>query len=255
MADRRYYAKLDVGYLGNPKIAPLLEAHPRAVLLHEWAILYSRQHGTDGVVPIRIGLRELWIEACSGQCIEQCGGQCSPECDLGLLLQNHLFEPIDAARVLVHDYLEHQDSSESIKKASDKGKRAAEARWGKASPDAPSNASGNASSTATGNASGNAKERRGEDNSGPRKRGTRIPDPFEITDAMRAWAVEGAPFIDLDRETSNFVDFWSGKSGQGATKVDWTATWRKWMRTASDRVPPWKRRPESEADPDGWMNA
>lgn len=251
MADRRYYAKIDVGYLDNPKIAPLVESDPRAVLLHEWAIFYSRQHGTDGVVPIRLGMRRVCIE----QCNEQCPGQCNPQCTVEMLVQSGLLVRIDGSHAEVHDYLEHQDSSESIKRASDKGKRAAEARWGKASPDAPSNASGNASSTATGNASGNAKERRGEESTGPRKRGTRIPYPFEITDAMRAWAVEGAPFIDLDRETSNFVDFWSGKSGQDATKVDWTATWRKWMRTASDRIPPWKRRPESEADPDGWMNA
>lgn len=247
MADRRYYAKFDVGYLGNPKIAPLLEHHPRAILLHSWGILYSKQHGTDGVIPFRLGMRELWIDRCSEQCYGHCGTQCSPQCDLGLLVQSGLFEILDDSKAVVHDYLEHQDSSESIKKASDKAKRAAEARWGKAKEDAPSNATSNAGS--------NAKERRGEDNSGPRKRGTRIPDNFEVTEHMREWATKNAPFIDLDRETANFSDFWSGKSGADATKIDWLATWRKWMRTASDRTPVWKRGQASGPDPDGWMNA
>jgi hypothetical protein len=247
MADRRYYAKLDVGYLGNPKIAPLLEKHPRAVLLHSWGILYSKQHGTDGVIPFRLGMRELWIDRCS----KQCGMQCESQCDLGMLVQNGLFEVLDDAQAVVHDYLEHQDSSETIKKASDKARRAAEARWDKARNDAPSTAP----STALSNAGSNAKERRGEDNSGPRKRGTRIPDDFEVTDQMRRWAAENASNVDPDRETANFVDFWSGKAGQAATKVDWPATWRKWMRTASDRTPTWRRPPSTQPDPDGWMNA
>ncbi|MEV1331154.1 hypothetical protein AB0J20_16430 [Micromonospora costi] len=64
------------------------------------------------------------------------------------------------------------------------------------------------------------------------RRGTRIPDDFTITPAMRAWARENAPGIDLTLETANFVDHWTAKAGQDATKVDWTATWRTWMRKA-----------------------
>jgi hypothetical protein len=91
--------------------------------------------------------------------------------------------------------------------------------------------------------------------SAPRKRGSRIADDFEVTDAMRLWAVEGAPFVDVDRETQNFIDFWTAKAGQDATKLDWPATWRKWMRTQSDRVPAWKRPAPVGADPNGWMNS
>ena len=180
MADKRYYAKIDVGYLGNPKIAPLLELHPRAVLLHSWGVLYSKQHGTDGVIPFRLGMRELWIDRCS----EHCGEQCNPQCDLGMLLQSMLFERIDATRMLVHDYLEHQDSSETIKRASDKGRRAAEARWNKPKSDARSNASGNASS----NASGNAKERRGEEsNAAFENWWLHYPKKVSKADARRAY--------------------------------------------------------------------
>lgn len=83
----------------------------------------------------------------------------------------------------------------------------------------------------------------------PRKRAARIPDPFEITDAMRHWAVTNAAFIDVDRETQNFVDYWTAKGGKDATKLDWPATWRKWMRTQSDRVPVWKRDQPAAAEP------
>lgn len=73
-------------------------------------------------------------------------------------------------------------------------------------------------------------------------RASRIPDGFGVTDGMRSWAAENAPWVvDLDRETANFVDYWTSKSGQAATKRDWLATWRKWLRTASDRVKPWER--------------
>ncbi|OZC55109.1 hypothetical protein CH289_07920, partial [Rhodococcus sp. RS1C4] len=40
------------------------------------------------------------------------------------------------------------------------------------------------------------------------------------------------PNVDLQRETANFVDYWLAKPGKTAEKLDWLATWRKWMRTA-----------------------
>lgn len=59
------------------------------------------------------------------------------------------------------------------------------------------------------------------------KRKARLPDQFLVTGAMRQWAVESAPAVDLKTETENFCDYWRG---QGGTKLDWVATWRTWMR-------------------------
>lgn len=33
-------------------------------------------------------------------------------------------------------------------------------------------------------------------------------------------------------ELAKFRDFWTAKTGQDATKADWQATWRNWVRRA-----------------------
>ena len=67
-----------------------------------------------------------------------------------------------------------------------------------------------------------------------RKRATRIPDNFtpspEVIEAMRA----ECPKVDLEAENRKFVDYWTAKAGKDATKLDWDATWRNWIRRAKD---------------------
>lgn len=70
--------------------------------------------------------------------------------------------------------------------------------------------------------------------SGARSRGSRVPDPFEITELMREWAQTGAPSVDLAAETERFVDYWRGLPGARGVKSDWPATWRNWMRKAHE---------------------
>lgn len=70
----------------------------------------------------------------------------------------------------------------------------------------------------------------------PRKRATRIPDDFDVTDGMRSWAQGSTPLVNLDRETANFRDYWRAKPGKDATKQDWVATWRTWMRRAQENA-------------------
>lgn len=68
------------------------------------------------------------------------------------------------------------------------------------------------------------------------KRGTRIPADFTVTPQMVTWAREKAPNVDGRLETEKFVNYWQAKSGKDATKVDWAATWRNWILTASEHV-------------------
>lgn len=74
--------------------------------------------------------------------------------------------------------------------------------------------------------------------SGARKRATRIPDDFKVTDDMVAWAREHVPrLIEAglgSRETEKFRNYWQAKSGRDATKHDWEATWRNWLLKADD---------------------
>ena len=71
----------------------------------------------------------------------------------------------------------------------------------------------------------------------PAKRGRRIPTDFVPSEASRKAILDDHPNLDLRREHAKFVDYWTGKSGQNATKVDWDATWRNWMRRAAEHQP------------------
>lgn len=66
-----------------------------------------------------------------------------------------------------------------------------------------------------------------------RARATRIPEPFVVTAEMWRWAHdEGMTKEFANEQTVIFVDYWRGRSGQIATKHDWPATWRNWLRRA-----------------------
>lgn len=67
-----------------------------------------------------------------------------------------------------------------------------------------------------------------------RKRATRIPENFtpsqDVIEAMRT----ECPNVNLEAENRKFVDYWTAKAGKDATKLDWDATWRNWIRRAKD---------------------
>ncbi len=71
----------------------------------------------------------------------------------------------------------------------------------------------------------------------PAKRGSRIPDGFVVTEAMRAWAGTECPAANVDFETAKFRDHWLAASGANALKRDWVAAWRNWMRKATPSGP------------------
>jgi hypothetical protein len=69
------------------------------------------------------------------------------------------------------------------------------------------------------------------------KRETRIPDDFALTEEMAQWGRENAPNVNGAYETAKFIDYWRAKSGKDATKKDWVATWRNWIRKANESLP------------------
>ena len=50
MADKRAFAKFDVGYLDNPKMADVLDSSLHAICMHFASVLHCSQHLTDGLV-------------------------------------------------------------------------------------------------------------------------------------------------------------------------------------------------------------
>jgi len=79
-----------------------------------------------------------------------------------------------------------------------------------------------------------------------RKLGTRLPDDFTVTPEMVTWFREHCPHVDGKRETDQFTDYWQSKPGKEGRKLDWAATWRRWMRTAEERSGPRARGTPSE---------
>lgn len=69
------------------------------------------------------------------------------------------------------------------------------------------------------------------------KRAGRIPDDFTLTEELAQWGRENAPNVNGAYETAKFIDYWRAKSGRDATKKDWVATWRNWIRKANESLP------------------
>jgi hypothetical protein len=66
-----------------------------------------------------------------------------------------------------------------------------------------------------------------------RKRGERLPADWSPSDADRAFAKTlGWSDGQIDSEAENFRDYWIAKPGAGGCKLDWPATWRKWIRSS-----------------------
>lgn len=63
-----------------------------------------------------------------------------------------------------------------------------------------------------------------------KRKQTSVPDEFPITESMRTWAAEKAPWVlDVDGETEAFLDDRRSKS---IVYGDWVAGWRTWLRNS-----------------------
>lgn len=234
MADARLFAKLDLGYFDNPKVADFVDDHPRVIFLHQRAILYSRQHLTDGEFPIRL--------VCRMVSASYCGSECDSECDYCRAVGAGLLERIDTRTGLVHDYLEHQDSADSVQRRASAGKKGAAARW--SGSDANRIANGNTVGTGNGKAGTNAEERRGEESRAEQSERPRA-DVAALCEhliqriagngskppaATKAWHNEARLMLDRDKrpvdEAHRLID-WCQDSDFWRSNVMSMATFRK----------------------------
>lgn len=78
--------------------------------------------------------------------------------------------------------------------------------------------------------------------------GTRISDDFEITEAMRDWARENTPNVDIDWHTQKFIDHFAAQPGQRGVKSSWGRAWKNWMRTEEERTPRGRQSRHRDAD-------
>lgn len=63
-------------------------------------------------------------------------------------------------------------------------------------------------------------------------KGTRLAADWEPDEADRAYASERG--VDPDAEAENFRDYWLAKPGSGGVKLDWSRTWKRWVRTSAE---------------------
>jgi hypothetical protein len=61
-------------------------------------------------------------------------------------------------------------------------------------------------------------------------RGSRIPPEWKPERDLAKQL--GWSDAQIDQEAENFRDYWLGRAGSGGVKLDWPATWRKWVRSS-----------------------
>jgi hypothetical protein len=70
----------------------------------------------------------------------------------------------------------------------------------------------------------------------PVSRGTRLPDDWELTPELLAFAIEERPDWNeahARKVSLMFRDYWHAKAGSQGVRTDWAATWRNWVRRES----------------------
>lgn len=215
MADKRAYAKFDVGYMDNPKVSAVFDESPLAVLLHMRSIMYAAQHLTDGVVPMRTVMRMVG----------------ATQDDAALLIKHELWED-RGADVAVHDYLEHQRSAAQAKGAKEQGEKAARARWTPTStpePDAESNAdSMQDGMPITMPIEREEREREKRTTAPSRRRPNKpLPDDWQPTPKHHEDARKTG--IDADAEAQKMRNWALSKDER---RADWDRTFANWIANA-----------------------
>jgi hypothetical protein len=217
--DDRLYARFDIGMDEHEKIMLLNDRVFRALIE---ATLYARRQLTDGFLA-------------EGVVLKKWGGDVAPA-----LTTNHPERP-SWVRVeggwQIHDFEEHQTTNADIeaKKAAGRKGGMAKARNMASKPIAPASEVLGQKASTTPSAPLAITDTDTETDTDttpkgvvPRKRGTRIPEPFILTREMRSWAADRAPHVDVNLATEKFANHWRAKT-RDATKLDWLATWHNWI--------------------------
>ena len=66
----------------------------------------------------------------------------------------------------------------------------------------------------------------------PKKKGSRLPDPFFLTTEMKKYAAEKRPDVDVILETEKFCNHFRSAPGQKGVKLNWELTWKNWILNA-----------------------
>jgi hypothetical protein len=70
-----------------------------------------------------------------------------------------------------------------------------------------------------------------------RTKGSRLSADFALPDEWVAFCQQHRPDLNPAVVFDGFKDYWVSKTGSAATKLDWTATWRNWVRNQRQEKP------------------
>lgn len=218
--DERLWMRFPIAFDEDPLIEMLSDAAFRAFVAMNG---YSRRNDLDGVIPIRVAVKK-WGRKVLDE-LAHAGRPDSP-----------FFEVRDEVVVLTK-YDRHQDTTEARAKRSatnsENGRKGGLNRAAnRAANRAGKRVAGESLIDSVGETQAETETETEVDSneSTPRKRGTRVPRDFTISDEMRSWARSEVPLVDVDRKLAEWVDYWSGVAGAKGVKLDWVGTWRNGMR-------------------------
>lgn len=211
--DGRTFITVHDGLMEHPKIEPLSDKAFRT-LFECWT--WCSKNTSDGVLP-----PGSWSKRGTAAARRE-------------LVAAGLMELTEDGGAVVHDYTEHQRTAAEIEALRAK-RREAGSKGGKAKATAVALAKQTGSKALP--ESETDRTRHTSSSSAP-KRATRIPNDWKPSAAVvQQMRDQGVSDFLARQELPKFVDYWTAKSGQSATKTDWDATWRNWLRTAQERAP------------------
>lgn len=241
--DSRTYIRVHDGMPDHPKIDGLSDGAFR-LLVTMWC--WCSRHLTDGLIPGPTWLKRGTLKS------------------RGELVSAGLVDLTDDGMVRMHDYTDHQRTAEEVEQVREARSKSGEygnhVKWhskrGIVDPDCDHCSQSDRETVA------NASQRRSQNDRKsslqtqtetevltnvstlgariPRTtgKGTRLPEPFAVDEAMKEWAVErGMQPQWVLAQTERFVNYWLAMPGQKGVKTDWRATWRNWLLKGQDDAP------------------
>jgi hypothetical protein len=203
--DDRLYGKFTLDFADNPKILPLSAEAFRCLVE---ATLYSRRMLTDGFLASRLAVAKWGLEVLQELATNDSEKPSLIEVDGGWMIR---------------DYADHQDTKAEVeqRRARNKvnGSLGGQARAKRVASKSLSEIQAETETETVTSKEVTA-----------RKRASRVPRDFAVTDEMRAWAAAETPLVDVDKKLGEWIDYWSGVPGEKGVKLDWLSTWRNGMR-------------------------
>lgn len=224
--DRRLYARFTLGFPNHPKILILSDAAFRCLVE---ATLWSREQEKDGFLARRLALAKWSLAALQELCTNDDENPSLVEREEGWY---------------IHHYAEHQETKADIEARRERNRTNGQ-KGGLAKAKRGAKRVGKPATSDS--VSENVAEKEEEKHNSTtayavveraRKRAHRLPDNWLPDETVIKQMSVEHPHVDLRAEHAKFVDYWQAKSGSNATKHDWNATWRNWIRRAAENHTP-----------------